>query len=221
MATSDAESRRVPRRWGGDRALRDDEEARRLLLRAATRCIVRHGSAQIRMAEVADEAAVARSTLYRYFPTRADLILGLSLSRLDAALTTVVSSLRHPDDAARSLPELVLGPLDLVDGHPLNEALYSPESSQFVTSVELNSESFLDTSVHRYGPLLERWQREGQVHADLDVQETLRWVHAVSIFLLAPPWRQRSREEKRAFLERYLVRALVVPRSADRGEEPR
>ena len=137
---------RAPRRWGGDRALLDDDEARRRLLDATGTCIVRRGNAQIRMAEVADEAGVARSTVYRYFRTRDDLVLGLLLSRVDAALETVVRSLRNPDDAATCLPEIILKPIGLVEGNPLNEALFSERSSAFVTSLELSSEPLLDAS---------------------------------------------------------------------------
>src|SRR3984957_5206650 len=107
--------------WGDDRAILDDEEARRRLLEAAGRCIVRRGNAQIRMAELADEAGVSRSTLYRYFPNRDEVLLGLMLTRVDAALEDLVRSLPHPDDPVRSLPEMVLTPALSVDGDPLNE----------------------------------------------------------------------------------------------------
>ena len=100
------------RRWGDDRALLDDDEARRLLLDAASRCIVRRGNTQIRMAEVAQEAGVVRSTVYRYFPGREDLVLGLVLMRIDAALAALVRSLRNPGDATKCLPKMVLGPAD-------------------------------------------------------------------------------------------------------------
>ena len=200
---------RSPRRWGGDRALLDDDEARRRLLDATSLCIVRRGNAQIRMAEVADQAGVARSTVYRYFRTRDDLVLGLLLSRVDAALEAVVRSLRNPDDASLCLPEIILKPIALVEGNPLNEALFSERSSAFVTALELSSEPLLDASVHHFGPLVERWRDIGVLHADLDVRETVRWINAVSLILLSPPWRSRSPSSKRLFLEHYLVRALV------------
>lgn len=170
---------------------------------------MRRGDAHVRMGEVADEAGVARSTVYRYFPTRADLILGLLLSRIDAALEVVVRSLPEPDDAAASIPDLILEPIGLVDGSPLNEALFSAESRAFVTSLELSSEPLVDAPMRHYGPLFERWQIEGKLHPDLDIRETMRWMNAVSLILLAPPWRERPVDAKRAFLERYLVRALV------------
>jgi TetR/AcrR family transcriptional regulator len=200
---------RSPRRWGDDTALIDEDEARRRLIEATARCIVRRGDAQIRMTDVSDEAGVARSTVYRYFPTRGDLILGLLLHRVDAALDATVRSLPDGNDAARSLPDLILGPIGLVDGSPLNEALFSENSSGFVTALELSSEPLLDASMRHFAPLLERWQADGQIHADLEVRETLRWMLAVSLILLSPPWRHRPAESKRQFLEQFLVRALV------------
>lgn len=200
----------VVRRWGADIAVLDDEVARRRLLDAASRCIIRRGDAQIRMTEVADEAAVARSTLYRYFATRGDLILGLLLSRIDAALDAVVAGLAHADDARTSLPELILEPVGLVEGNPLNEALFSAESSALVTWLELNSESLVDAGLRHFGSLLQRWRDAGQIHGDLDLRETVRWLNAVSLVMLSDPWRHRSRAEKHQFLDVYLVRALVV-----------
>jgi AcrR family transcriptional regulator len=189
--------------------LLDDDEARRLLLEAVARCIVKRGDAHVRMGEVADEAGVARSTVYRYFASRDDLILGLLLNRVDAALETIARDLPHPDDATRSLPELVLRPLALVEGDALNEALFSPASRSDVTYLELSAEGIVDAAVRQFGALLEGWQADGQLHGDLDVRETLRWMSAVALVLLAPPWRERSTAAKRDFLHRYLVRALV------------
>ncbi len=187
-------------------------DTRGALIEAASTCIVRRGNARISMSEVAEEAGVARSTLYRHFPGRAEMVVGVLLSRVDAALRTVVAGLADPDDAAGSIPEIVLGPLAMVEGSPLNEALFSPTSEGYVTEVELGSEPLVDAMVARIGPLLEKWQAGGQLYADLDVRETVRWINAVALVLLAPPWRRRSEAEKREFLDQYLVRALVPRR---------
>jgi TetR/AcrR family transcriptional regulator len=197
------------RRWGSASALLDDDEARRRLLAAAGRCIVRQGRARVSMTDVADEAAVTRSTLYRYFPTRDDLVTGLIVSRIDAAIEVVVASLRHPRDAARSLEDIILRSLARADSSPMNEALFSSESHAFVSALELGSERVVDAYLSRLGPLLTTWQSDGQLHGDLDIRETVRWMVAVSLMLLGPPWRARSSVEKRVAVERYFVRAVV------------
>jgi AcrR family transcriptional regulator len=197
------------RRWGDDRALLDDDEARRLLLDAAARCIARRGNTQIRMAEVADEAGVVRSTVYRYFATRDELLLALLLVRTDAALTTFVRGLNQPEDAASSIPDLILGPIASVDGNLLNEALFATESTAVVSAVQAGAEPVIDVLMRHYGALLQAWQADGQLQPDLDLRETVHWMNAVSHFLLAPPWRHRPIEAKRQFVEQYLVRALL------------
>jgi AcrR family transcriptional regulator len=200
------------RGWGDDVALLDEAEARRRLLSAAERCIVRRGSAHIRMGEVATEAAVARSTLYRYFPTRGELIVGLFLDRIDAAMEAVVAALPEPGRAAPSLPDLVLRPLAFIEGNPLNEALFSSESRALVASWELGSEALFEAVYRHFGPLLERWQADGQLHDDLDLGEVVRWIETLQLSLLGEPWRQRSLEEQRKLLARFLVRAVVPSR---------
>lgn len=202
--------RSVTRRWGGDRALLDDGEARLRLLDAASRCIVRRGNTQIRMAEVAEEAGVVRSTVYRYFPSRDDLLLALLLLRIDRALGEHVGSLPHPEDAAASIQELMMAPVQsVVEGGRLNAALMSGESTALATALEIGSEQIVDVILRHYGPLLERWQADGQLHADLDPRETARWLHTAALFLVAPAWRHRSVAAKRLFVEQYLLRALV------------
>lgn len=195
--------------WGDDRAILDDEEARRRLLDAAGRCIVRRGNAQIRMAEVADEAGVSRSTVYRYFPGRDEVLLGLMLMRLDKALDALVRSLRHPDDPVRSLPEMVLVPVESVEGNPLNEALFAAESTAVATALEMGSEPIVELLLRHYEPLLQRWKLAGRLYDDLDPRSLVQWLHTTTLFLLAPSWRHRSATDKREFVEQFLVRALV------------
>lgn len=200
---------RASRRWGGDRALLDDDEARGLLLDAASRCIVRRGHTQFRMAEVAEEAGVVRSTVYRYFPTRDDLVLGLVLMRMDAALDSLVGSLRQPDDAAECIPQMVLVPAESVVGNPLNEALFASESTALATVLELGSEQIVDAIDAHFGPLFEQWQADGRMYPDLDKREVARWIHTAALLLLSPPWRTRAHAEKRRFVDQFVVRALV------------
>jgi AcrR family transcriptional regulator len=197
------------RRWGDDRAILDDEEARRRILDAAGRCIVRRGNTQFRMGEVSDEAGVSRSTVYRYFPGRDDVLLGLMLMRVDHALGDLVRSLPAPDDPVRSVPEMVLARVESVNGNPLNEALFAAESTSVATALEKGSAPIVELLLHHYGPLLNRWKLAGRLYADLDPRSIVQWLHTTTLFLLAPSWRYRPATDKRAFVEQFVVRALV------------
>ncbi|MCV7445639.1 TetR family transcriptional regulator [Mycobacterium paraense] len=195
--------------WGDDRAIHDDEEARRLILDAAGRCIVRRGNTQFRMGEVADEAGVSRSTVYRYFPARDDVLLGLMLMRVDKALGDLVEALPAPDDPVRSVPEMVLARVESVDGNPLNEALFAAESTAVGTALEKGSEPIVRLLLRHYEPLLNRWKAAGRLYDDLDPSSIVQWLHTTTLFLLAPSWRRRPTSDKRKFVEQFVVRALV------------
>jgi AcrR family transcriptional regulator len=210
MTQARGDSRPRPRRWGTASALLDDAEALRRLVAAAVRCIVLRGTGRISMDDVADEAGVSRATVYRYYRTREDLILGVMLSRLDAAMDLVVSSLEEPDNAARSIPELVLVSIGLVYGDTVNEALFSPDSRTLVTTVEMVADPIADGVYRHIAPLLRQWQVDGQLPADLDLRMTARWLNVVSVMLMTPPWLEMPVAEKRAFLDRYVVRALLA-----------
>jgi len=197
------------RRWGNDRAILDDEEARKRILDAAGRCIVRRGNTQFRMGEVADEAEVSRSTVYRYFPGRDEVLLGLMLMRVDNALGELVRSLPAPDDPVRSVPEMVLARVESVDGNPLNEALFAAESTAVATALEKGSEPIVELLLRHYEPLLNRWKLAGRLYEDLEPRSVVQWLHTTILFLLAPSWRYRPAADKRRFVEQFLVRALV------------
>lgn len=199
------------RRWGDASALADDDEARRRLLDAAARCIQRRGNAQIRMAEVADEAGVVRSTVYRYFATRDSLLLDLLLLRIDNAMAAQIDSLHRPNDAEYSILQLMMAPIGWAMDDPLNLALVAGDTTALNTALELGSEQIVDVILRHAGPLVAHWQDSGQIHADLDPRELVRWIHTASLFLMSAPWRSRSTDAKREFVGQYLIRALVLP----------
>ena len=87
-------------------SLREQQKglAKRLIVEAAARVILRSGVFQFSMQEVADEAGVSLRTLYRYFPSREEL--------LDGVTNEVFNDLRRvgvvptvPDVDPSALPE--------------------------------------------------------------------------------------------------------------------
>lgn len=210
MATNSASGVGV-KRWGAETALLDDDEARRRLVAATVRCLVAKGTARLTVEDVAREAGVARSTVYRYFSNRDELLLGVLVARIDASVARIVKSLRQPDDARKSIVDLIIRSIRLVDGDPVNEALFAVDSWSVVTSLELTSDPIVDTLHRHLEPSLSKWQADGQLHGDLNLREVTRWINTVGLLLLAQPWVDRSERAKRSFLDRFVVRALVVP----------
>ena len=188
----------------------EERVVRTRLLDAAARCIVRRGDTRFRMAEVADEADVVRSTVYRYYASRDELLLALLLMRIDRAFARWIAALRRPQDAASSIRALVLNPVTSVDDDPLNRALYAADDGALVTVLEHGADAITDVMAAQAAPLFTAWRESGQIHADLDLRDMLQWMSATSSFLLTSGWRQRPLPAKRSFVDPYLLRALLT-----------
>lgn len=198
------------RRWGDQRALSDQREASDLLLSAAGRCIETKGDINISMGDVAEEAGVTRSTLYRYFPNRSDLVTALLLSRAEGFVAASVAALPDPDSARESLSAMILHPIERARASALSVALFAPESRGFAASVEMESDAVFEIAMRHYGRVLEGWQASGQLHADLAVETIVRWISALAVMLLSSPWRDLSSAERRDFVDKYVARALLT-----------
>jgi len=187
----------------------DEDEVRHRLLDAAERAIVHRGDTEIRMADVATEAGVVRSTVYRYYPTRDDLLLGLLLRRIDTAVARWVRELKRPSDPAGSIRALVLNPVVSVAGDPLNAALYASDSAALAPVLQTGAREVGDIMARHVAALFRQWKDAGRIYPDLSLSETVQWMTATTSFLLTPHWRDRSLTAKRRFVDRYLIRALV------------
>jgi AcrR family transcriptional regulator len=181
------------------------EEARAKLLDAAVRCWQRGGLDAMGMAEIASEAGVARSTVYRYFPNRDELMLGLARREVQAVrddMEPQLAELRDPAD--RIVEGFVLALRMLPRRRLLVELLPRLEVWTSRTMVELGQE-FL---VEAIAPARAR----GRLRTDLREERLVEWIYRVLISLLTLPARWvRDEDELRETLRHLLVPVLLAP----------
>lgn len=93
----------------------EQKERYRRILRAAARLGEQHGLERMQMNDVAKEAGVAIATLYRYFPSKADLFVGVLHSQITSlGSDRVTGTPRGP--RADSVADVLIGA-----GHSLME----------------------------------------------------------------------------------------------------
>src|SRR4051812_49890187 len=85
------------------------------LLRAADRCIQRHGIRKTTMDDIAREAGMSRPSLYRHFAGREELLLALSTAHARALTTRTLAAIA----SYGSFSERLVGSLLFLagDGH--------------------------------------------------------------------------------------------------------
>lgn len=73
-------------RWGDDNTPINSDDARGRIVAAALDCVTRFGVDKTGMDDVAKAAAITRPTVYKYFPTRNQLMMAVFLRALDDRL---------------------------------------------------------------------------------------------------------------------------------------
>lgn len=193
------------RGWGGLTPA-DDDDARKRIVEAATRCVERRGATATTLSDVAVELAVTRRTVYRYFNSTDDLFTAVAESALDAFVARIQASVSESDDATELLVEVVAFIIDELPDEPLLAVLVSAGrpvvfSQQMLQPEELVRCRMILQSVGIDGNALGLDDRE----LDELVELLLRIVQSMVIAPVRPP---RSAAQLRAYLRRWIVPAL-------------
>lgn len=173
--------------------------SREALLSAAAAAFVEHG-VQVPVREVAGRAGVGLGTVYRHFPTRADLVTAVYRHQVDECTALAVQLRKQPFPAAEALQRWVAAFVDfLVTKHGLSEALHSEDPGLANLHALL-----LDELVPACSTLLMAGQEAGEVDPQLDAFTLLR---AVGNLCIAGP--NYGRNEARAMVDRLLAGCRV------------
>ena len=90
----------------------EQKDRYRRILRAASKLGAEHGLERMQMNDVAKEAGVAIATLYRYFPSKTDLFVGVlhaQIERLSSGSGAVAVEAAPPGERAAAVAEVLIG----------------------------------------------------------------------------------------------------------------
>lgn len=94
----------------------DQRDRYQRILRAASKLGAEHGLERMQMNDVAKEAGVAIATLYRYFPSKTDLFVGVLHSQIQR-----LSTVGPGDEAAQSSPAAAVADVLIAAGRKMLE----------------------------------------------------------------------------------------------------
>jgi AcrR family transcriptional regulator len=166
VPTSDAPARQVPSRKRAD-ARRNEQT----LLDAAAAVFVTSGvDAPVR--EIATRAGVGMGTIYRHFPTRADLVIAVYRHQVDACADAGPQLLASAPTPYAALTRWVGMFVDfLVTKHGL-AAVLRPDQTSFAALHAY----FLDRLIPVCGQLLDAAVEAGEIRSGVDAYQLLRGI---------------------------------------------
>ena len=193
--------------WQGDPP-RTEALARERIIAATTRCIERMGVPKTTLSNVAEEVGVTRQTVYRYFPSLADLLSAVAetgaadyVARMEAHLAVSTTPIEVVVEATVFAVEEIpreprIGLLLEADdqdlfGRGVTSALGFDLGAQVLRGVEVD------------------WASAGIV-TDADFEALAEvMMRLMASFLQHPPAVPRSSDEVRSFVRRWLGPALA------------
>jgi AcrR family transcriptional regulator len=119
------------RRVGRPVDLARKDRRREEILEAAGRLFAKRGYSETTTQVVADDLAVGKGTIYRYFPDKRSLFLAAAERRMQQLAATILASVEGISDPLERVAEVVHSYLVYFDAHPEFVELQIQERSQF------------------------------------------------------------------------------------------
>lgn len=193
-------------------------DTRSAIIRAAERCIQRHGFRKTTIDDIASEARMSRPSVYRYFADREDLLLAV-MNEHSQALTERARQFINKHSSVED--GLVEGLLYIADHGRRDECtrfLISLDDQQFGQRL-VSTDTFARLTGEFWDPFLDAAEARGELRPGLDRHEAHVWLGHVGIILMSLLDREPKSEPAKF---RKLVRSFVVPAfvNASRGAQP-
>lgn len=194
-------------RWGDGRRA-DSDFAREQILDAAWRCYQQNTVHKTRMEHIAREAKISRTTIYRYFQNRHEVLMGVILRALQELNDRVRERLAETTSFAEFLVEALVNSVELVPHSPVFSVLRQ-EESVVMSRVAIGSADIFTIMSQYFQPRFEAAKAAGELRDGVDFERFMSWViHVLSGYVQgASPLRGSS--EWRQMLWRFLVPSIV------------
>ncbi|HEX9697151.1 MAG TPA: TetR family transcriptional regulator [Actinomycetota bacterium] len=123
-----------------------EDSTRTRILEAAFECAARFGLGRTTMADVAREARLSRQSLYRYFPSRHDLILALVLREEQTMIAIVRRAMEPHPDLQPAMRAAFAATLRAMRAHPLLDKVMASEPHELLPYLTTEANPVLELS---------------------------------------------------------------------------
>ena len=180
------------------------------ILNAARRCYLARGIAAPGMREVADSAGMARSTLYRYFLNRDDLLIATIKVEMEALNGFIRSKLaRYPDPADQLVEGLIIA-VSEIPRRPLLQAVFASAEQSRARQVVWRSDVIVQFGEELMDHVISPAREAGLLQDAVEAEILVEWVYRVLLsFLTLPSNWIRTEAQLRTTLHALLVPVLL------------
>lgn len=182
-----------------------DPEAQ--ILEAARDCYLADGISSTGMREVALAAGVARSTLYRYFPSRDDVLVAVVQREMAAFNVDIQQKLQGIDEPASFLVEGIIVALQEIPRRPILNAVFVSDEDAQARRIVWNSRLIVEFGEQLMDDVIKPAQQAGILQDNVPPGVLVEWVYRILVSFLTLPSNWIEDEEG----IRDTLKTLLVP----------
>jgi AcrR family transcriptional regulator len=193
-------------RWGDDEPA-DDAAARERLLLAAEICYERMGITGTSVEDIARQAGVHRTTVYKFFAGRDDILTAVLLRESEGVIARAEETFASTHSFVEAVvPALVRAMNDIASSRYLRLLLTS-ESAAMTMRVATASQEFRSRVARAITGPAHQAQRDSELRSDVSLDELVDWLVRLT-FVLAPE-AAASPDHAARMLSLFVLPALV------------
>ena len=182
-------------------------DPQRVILDAAKRCYLCDGISATGMKEVAADAGVARSTLYRYFPGRDALLVATIKLEMESLNEKIRKKMSRYVDPADLIVEGLIVAIKEVPRRPLLRAVFASEEDSRARRVIWSSDVIVSFGEELMDHVIRPAQAAGLLQDAVRPEVLVEWVYRLLLSFLTLP----SNWVKSDVQLRTTLHALLVP----------
>tara|TARA_B110000977_G_scaffold111991_1_gene145170 strand:- start:629 stop:1207 length:579 start_codon:yes stop_codon:yes gene_type:complete len=180
------------------------------ILAAARRCYLANGIAATGMKEVAASAELARSTLYRYFSGRDDVLVATIIEEMTELNECIRNRLAKYSDPADQVVEGLLVAIKEIPRRPLLYAVFASEGDSRARRVIWSSDAIVSFGEELMDHVIQPARDAGLLQESVRPEILIEWVYRLLLsFLTLPSNWIKSDVQLRATLHALLVPVLL------------
>jgi AcrR family transcriptional regulator len=177
------------------------------ILAAARRCYLANGIAATGMKEVAASADLARSTLYRYFPSRDVLLVATIMAEMVELNECIRTRLTKYPDPADQVVEGLLVAIKEIPQRPLLQAVFASEGNTRARRVIWSSNAIVSFGEELMDHVIQPARDANLLQDGVRPEILIEWVYRLLLSFLTLP----SNWVKNDAQLRTTLHALLVP----------
>ena len=180
------------------------------ILSAARHCYLTDGIAATCMKEVAASAGVARSTVYRYFPGRDDLLIATIMSEMMELNVRIRKRLEKFPDPGDQLVEGIIIAIKEIPTRPLLQAVFASEEDSRARRVIWSSDAIVSFGEDLMDHVIKPARNAGLLQDAVRPEILVEWIYRLLLsFLTLPSNWVKNDAQLRATLHALLVPVLL------------